>query len=184
MEWKCPKCTSDSCVLSPEEWITYSWMKARPGAQFPPIPTHGLCIILIQFSSVQSLSRVWLFATPWIAARQASLSINNFQSSLRLTSIESVMPYWLNCVKYSNLLCVQIFRNFIIHVWSTLSNILTPTTMFQKSLPALSLFFDILIIKILKKIICLLNLKVRFLRTKIFYLFFTAIPPRIVSSTK
>ena len=41
---------------------------------------------LIQFSSVQLLSRVRLFATPWIAARKASLS------SLRLTSIESVMP--------------------------------------------------------------------------------------------
>ena len=45
-----------------------------------------------QFSSVQSLSRVQLFATPWIAARQASLSINNSRSSLKLTSIESVMP--------------------------------------------------------------------------------------------
>ena len=43
-------------------------------------------------SSVQSLSRVRLFATPWIAARQASLSITNSRSSLRLTSIESVMP--------------------------------------------------------------------------------------------
>ena len=40
----------------------------------------------------QSLSRVLLFATPWIAARQASLSITNSRSSLRLTSIESVMP--------------------------------------------------------------------------------------------
>ena len=46
----------------------------------------------VQFSSVQSLSRVWLFVTPWIAARQASLSITNSWSSLRLTSIESVMP--------------------------------------------------------------------------------------------
>ena len=44
------------------------------------------------FSSVQSLSRVQLFATWWIAARQASLSITNSQSSLRLTSIKSVMP--------------------------------------------------------------------------------------------
>ena len=43
------------------------------------------------FSSVQSLSRVQLFATPWTAAHQASLSITN-SSSLRLTSIESVMP--------------------------------------------------------------------------------------------
>ena len=44
------------------------------------------------FSSVQSLSHLRLFATPWIAAHQASLSITNSQSSLRLTSIESVMP--------------------------------------------------------------------------------------------
>ena len=43
-------------------------------------------------SSVQSLSHVWLFATPWIAARQASLSITNSRSSLKLMSIESVMP--------------------------------------------------------------------------------------------
>ena len=41
-----------------------------------------------QFSSVQSLSRVWLFVTPWIAARQASLSVTNSWSSLKLTSIE------------------------------------------------------------------------------------------------
>ena len=44
------------------------------------------------FGSVQSLSLVWLFATPWIAAHQASLSITNSRSSLRLMSIESVMP--------------------------------------------------------------------------------------------
>ena len=46
----------------------------------------------VQFSSVQSLSRIQLFVTPWIAARQASLSITNSRSSLRLMSIESVMP--------------------------------------------------------------------------------------------
>ena len=44
------------------------------------------------FSSVQSFSRVRLFATPWIAARQASLSITNSQSSPKLMSIKSVMP--------------------------------------------------------------------------------------------
>ena len=43
-------------------------------------------------NSVQSLSHVRLFATPWIAACQASLSITNSQSSLKLMSIESVMP--------------------------------------------------------------------------------------------
>ena len=47
---------------------------------------------LVHFSSVQSLSHVQLFATPWIAARQASLSITNSWNSLKLTSIESVMP--------------------------------------------------------------------------------------------
>ena len=44
-------------------------------------------------SSVQSFSRVRLFATPWITARQATLSITNSWSSLRLLSIESVMPF-------------------------------------------------------------------------------------------
>ena len=47
---------------------------------------------LLQFSSVQSLSHVRLFATPWIAAHQASLSITNSRSLLTLMSIESVMP--------------------------------------------------------------------------------------------
>ena len=52
------------------------------------------CIILIFCfpSSVQSLSHVWLFVTPWTAACQASLSITNSQSLLKLIFIESVMP--------------------------------------------------------------------------------------------
>ena len=57
---------------------------------------HNLNLIIsklsVQFSSVQSLSCVWLFTTLWIAARQASLSITNSRSSLRLMCIESVMP--------------------------------------------------------------------------------------------
>jgi len=57
-----------------------------------PVFIAALFIIANQFSSVQSLSRVRLSATPWITARQASLSITNSQSSLRLTSIQSVMP--------------------------------------------------------------------------------------------
>ena len=47
---------------------------------------------MIQFSSVQSISRVRLFTTPWTTARQASLSITNSWSLLKLMSIESVMP--------------------------------------------------------------------------------------------
>ena len=52
----------------------------------------GFYLASVQFSSVQSLSRVRLFATLWIAACQASLSITNSKSSLKLRSIESVMP--------------------------------------------------------------------------------------------
>ena len=54
----------------------------------------NICVgkLYIQSSSVQSLGRVRLFVTPWITARQAALSIIISQSSLRLTSIESVMP--------------------------------------------------------------------------------------------
>ena len=49
-------------------------------------------LLIRSISSVQLLSCVRLFATSWIAARQASLSITNSRGSLRLTSIESVMP--------------------------------------------------------------------------------------------
>ena len=60
------------------EWFfSYYWWKA---------------LLSLQFSSVQSLSRVWLFATPWTAAHQASLFITNSQSLLKLMSIQSVMP--------------------------------------------------------------------------------------------
>ena len=56
------------------------------------LPSPYIAYLPIRFSSVQSLSRARLFATPGIAARQASLSITNSRSSLRLMSIESVMP--------------------------------------------------------------------------------------------
>ena len=48
--------------------------------------------LIIQFSSIQSLSCVQLFATPWTAAGQTSLSITNSWTLLKLTSLESVMP--------------------------------------------------------------------------------------------
>ena len=69
------------------------------------------------FSSVQSLHRVRLFATPWIAACQASLSITNSWSSLRLTSIELVMPssYLILCCPLLFLppipLSIRVFSN-------------------------------------------------------------------------
>ena len=60
----------------------------KPTRSPSPLSWKNFCSV--QFSSVQSLSCVWLFATPWIAAHQASLS--NSQSSPKLMSIESVMP--------------------------------------------------------------------------------------------
>ena len=53
---------------------------------------HRLKHILVQFSSVQSFSRIWLFETLWIAARRASLSITNSRSLPKLMSIKLVMP--------------------------------------------------------------------------------------------
>ena len=74
-----------------------------PGIETVPLTSHELACRFFttsttveahsdQIRSDQLLSHVRLFATSWIAARQASLSLTNSQSSLRLTSIESVMP--------------------------------------------------------------------------------------------
>ena len=72
------------------------WLVARAYVSCLPLPCPSTTLVLsaasVQFSSVQSLSRVLLFVTPWIAARQASLSITNSQSSLRLTSI--IRPFF------------------------------------------------------------------------------------------
>ena len=65
----------------------------------------------VQLSSVQSLSHVWLFVTPWTEACQASLSITNFQSLLKLMSIELVMPSNLLILCPSLLLLTSIFSS-------------------------------------------------------------------------
>ena len=69
-------------------WSNLSCIRAHVRAHTHEALKHNLLI----FSSVQSLSLVQLFATPWTAACQASLSITNFQSLLKLMSTESVMP--------------------------------------------------------------------------------------------
>ena len=79
------------------KWISYAYTYIPSSLNFLPIqvtiehwrefPVYSL----FSFSSVQSLSHVWLFATPWAAARQASLSITNSWSLLKAMSIESVM---------------------------------------------------------------------------------------------
>ena len=69
----------------PDGASIFSWLKAITD---PASGTNLFSLCSVQFSSVQSLSYVWLFATPWIAARQGS----NSRSLPKLTSIESVMP--------------------------------------------------------------------------------------------
>ena len=76
-----------------------------------------ISFLLLTFSSVQSLSCVWLFATPWSTARQASLSITNSWSLLKLMSIELVMPssHLILCRPYLLLppipLSIRVFSN-------------------------------------------------------------------------
>ena len=87
-------------LISLQECRTYFPAAVRPLQGLPwlrrptfckgILPSRGSLHLMIR--SDQLLSRVRLFATPWIAACQASLSITNSRSSLRLTSIESVMP--------------------------------------------------------------------------------------------
>ena len=70
-----------------------SWLliasSRKENQDIDPYPALSLMSL---FSSVQSLSRVQLFATPWTAARQASLTITNSRSLLKFMPIESVMP--------------------------------------------------------------------------------------------
>ena len=85
-----------SCLKNPmdrEAWWAIVLGSQRVGHHWSDLAHKGQpLLIILTFSSVQSLSRVRLFATPWITACQASLSITNSWSTLRLTSIESVMP--------------------------------------------------------------------------------------------
>ena len=90
---KVAKSQTEKLSISLFSWLI--WLKVYQFCLYiPKIGSyfHGSFSVSFQFSSVQTLSRVRLFVTPWIAARQASLSIPNSRSSLRLTPIESVMP--------------------------------------------------------------------------------------------
>ena len=78
----------------PQQWKGCILTTGLPRSSLSFLGFSISCLIMkaFQFSSVPSLSCVWLFVTLWIAARQASLSITNSRSSLRLMSLESVMP--------------------------------------------------------------------------------------------
>ena len=75
--------------------LTYIYFISLMSTSFPFLLIHfvkSISILLSPLSSVQSLSCVQLFPTPWTAAHQTSLSITNSQSLLKLMSIESMMP--------------------------------------------------------------------------------------------
>ena len=89
-----PRCFPPVCFL--DLWVCFHFVIYI--RFFYSLDFTYKCIEYLSFSiwpsisSVQSLSHVWLFVTPWIAAHQASLSITNSRSSLKLRSIKSVMP--------------------------------------------------------------------------------------------
>ena len=90
-----PLATSERCGRPSQRWPNFCnvlSVQLKASKSQTCYFSLSLWFFLKISQSVQSLSRVWLFATPWIAPRQASLSITNSLSSLRLTSIESVMP--------------------------------------------------------------------------------------------
>ena len=105
--------SSNGALGSGDSWVTDLLSQAQtakrgqswyPGPALPPLASlhshliepwewfGNSCLAPVQFSSVQSLSCVLLFAIPWTAACQAPLSITNSWSLLKLMSIESVMP--------------------------------------------------------------------------------------------
>ena len=103
-----------SGVTANGHWISF-WSD-RVVLKLPSDDDYTFCEILkatelYTFSSVQSLSRVRLFAAPWIATRQASLSITNFQSLLKLMSMESVIPSSHLILCHPLLLLPSVFPN-------------------------------------------------------------------------
>ena len=87
-EWSFKHYTASKSLLTLAAEAVVMILKKKKRAAWQVLP-----YLQFQFSSVQSLSRVWLFAIPWTAARQASLSIINSWSLLKLMSIESVKTF-------------------------------------------------------------------------------------------
>ena len=104
---------NDYLVLCSEQSITYKIFQVYlPSIWNNTLNSHSLNMQkLTQFSSVQSLNRVRLFETPLTAARQASLSITNSWSLLKLMSVESMMPFNRLILCHPLLLPPSIFPN-------------------------------------------------------------------------
>ena len=107
-------CADVADVRSKKSWCLFAFL-------WLPVKLN-VFICILTLSSVQLLSRVWLFGIPWSAARQASLSITNSQSPPKPMSIESVMPSNHLIVCRPLLLLPSIFPN--IRVFSNESHYL------------------------------------------------------------
>ena len=93
------QCRGRPCREMPEIPYTHGHTSIVRGGSWTntePLAPHLKIVVCVLFSSVQSLSHVRLFGTPWTAACQASLSITNFWSLPKLMPNESVMPS--NCL--------------------------------------------------------------------------------------
>ena len=115
--WIALKCVSFRCTA---KWFSYKYISIVFQIIFP-----------YQFSSVQSLSRVWLFVTPWIAACQAFLSITISQSSLTLMSIELVMPFNHLILCHPFLLLPSILQHQSLFKWVGSSHQVAKVSEFQ-----------------------------------------------------
>ena len=109
------------------EHLTETLLKASTPNPQGSFPSQYLC----SFSSVQSLSHVQLFATPWTAARKAFLSITNSWSLLKLMSIESVMSSNHLILCYPLLLLPSIFRSITVFSNESVLPIRSPKLQFQ-----------------------------------------------------
>ena len=109
--------STSSMKWTPQANVTRSHFSSHRTSHSLPFIIILLVLVFIHpfshlpsiISSVQSLSRVWLFATPWTAARQASLSITNSRSLPKLMSIGSVMPSNHLILCHPLLLLISIF---------------------------------------------------------------------------
>ena len=130
------------------------------------------------FSSVQSLSRVWLFATPWTAVHQASLSITNSQRLLKLMSIKSVMPS--NYLILSRLLLlplsilpsIRVFSNeSVLHKYWSFSFSISPSNEYSGLISFRIDWFDLPAVQgTLKSLLQHHNSKASILRHSFFYM--------------
>ena len=102
-----------------------------------PFKSFSFCFMYIELCSVQSLSHVQLFVTPWTAARQASLSITNSQSLCKLMSIESVMPsnHLVLCHPFSCLLSFLASGSFPVSQFFTSGGQSTEVSILASVLP-------------------------------------------------